>query len=586
VIRSAVARARGTGDERGVVLIVAMLVMIGLLGMCALVIDIQQRRVTARHGHSVADLGALAAGPDLGTDAVAACRSAITNINANIKDAAGLDPAAFCSQAGNNDAATPCSGGSSVEAMPLASTGRYTISVHYPVPASEITDSRFAGGAGVNDGLPCQRLRVIVAITDPAYFGRVFGASNSVTTRSAVVKIDTSTPIHTPVLWLLDPTGCVALKASGGTTVNVGASSPTVIPGLITVDSDGSGCSSNTDTIVATGGGTKINALPTTGPDVGAISLHALPGGSTSCVDPACNTSDVSSGRITPQPVPAAQRATRALVDWRYDCKTGYPTYHGISIADCPDAGSTPPYLTNLRTAIGASGQPSGYLRWTTSGYSCNPSGTVDVPAGNWWIDCSTLTIGNNTTVNIAGGNVVIDGTISMTGTSALNVNTANPATTLTASCQPPFVTTPCLTQSSPGAAFVYMRSGDVTMNGGTLTLNHVSFVQQSGYLKLAGGANPNWSAPSEGPFLALSLWSEQSSSQYQINGGAGMALAGIFFTPEASPFSISGGSPVSQQHAQFITYQLAISGGGTLNMAPDPQNFIQIPPTAGVLIR
>jgi hypothetical protein len=586
VTRSWVVRARGRGDERGVVLIVATLVMMALLGVCALVIDLQMRRVSARHEQGVADLAALAAGGDLGTDVVAACRSAIEYVNANTTNVASIDPATFCSQPGNGVGTTTCSGGALAQATPQATTGRYTIAVHYPVPASEIADSRYLSGAGVHDGLSCQRLRVIVSMTNPAYFGRLFGAASAVTTRSAVVKISTSTPLYTPVLWLLDPTGCVALKASGGTTVNVGSTSPTVIPGLITIDSDGSGCSSNTDTIVATGAGTAIKALPTSGTDAGAISLHALPGTASSCVDPACSASDVASGRISPQPVAAGQRATRALVDWRFDCQSTYPTYHGIAIAACPDVGTTPPYLTNLRTAIGTSGQPTGYQQWTTSGYSCNPSGTIDVPAGNWWIDCNTLTIGNNTTVTFAGGNIVTTGAIAMTGTSALNVNTANPAPGLAPSCLPPLVTTPCATSSSQEAAVLYMRSGDLTMNGGSLTLHHVSVIQQSGYLKLAGGANPDWSGPTEGPFQALSLWSEQASSQYQINGGAGMSLSGIFFTPEASPFSISGGSPVAQQHAQFISYQLAISGGGTLNMAPDPQQFIRIPPTKGVLIR
>ena len=64
------------------------------------------------------------------------------------------------------------------------------------------------------------------------------------------------------------------------------------------------------------------------------------------------------------------------------------------------------------------------------------------------------------------------------------------------------------------------------------------------------------------------------------------MSLSGIFFTPNANPFSIAGGSPVDQQRAQFISHRLAISGGGSLNLAPDPDEFVQIPPVAGSLIR
>jgi hypothetical protein len=577
---------RASGDERGTVLILVAAAMSAVLGISAMVMDLELRRISARHQQAVADFAALAAGDDLDTDPVAACRGAIEYVNANISDAPDLDPVPFCAQAGNDVGQTVCSGGALGVARPQATSGRYTVSVRYPVLASEIADGRLSSGAGMNDGFPCQRMRVVVSMTNPSVFGRLFGAANVVTTRSAVVKVETTTTLKTPVLWLLDPVGCVALKASGGTTVNVGSTSPTVIPGLINIDSDGSTCSSNTDTIVSTGAGTRINAIPTSGADVGAISLHALPSGSWSCIDPACSPADVAGGRITPQPVPVSKRATRALVDWRYDCKTGYPDYHGIDIEDCSDTATVPPYVTNLRGAIGPSGQPSGYSRWTSSGYSCNPSGNVTVPAGNWWIDCPSLGIGNGTTLTFTGGNIVTDGGISMTSTSSLVVNAANPDSELSASCQAPFVTTPCLTESSSTAAFLYMRSGDLTMNGGSITLNATTVFQESGYLKLAGGANPGWSAPTEGPFAALSLWSELSSSQYQVNGGAGMALSGIFFTPEASPFSIAGGSPVSQQHAQFISYQLAISGGGTLNLAPDPHAFIQIPPQAGVLIR
>jgi hypothetical protein len=567
-----------------VFLVFGVVAMTAMLGVAALVMDLELRRISARHEQTVADFGALAAGEQLSLgDPLAACERSIGYVNANIGDAPRLDPVAFCTQTGNDMGATTCSGGTASVARPSATTGRYTISMEYPVAASSITDPRF--GTGVNDGFPCGRLRVVVAMTNPSLFGRVFGARNAITSRTAVVKVDASTALKIPVLWLLDPTGCVALKASGGTTVNVGASSPTVLPGLINIDSDGSRCSSNTDTIVSTGAGTQINAVPTSGNPAGAISLRALPIGSRTCIDPACSPADVSGGRITPQPVPVGKRATRALVDWRYDCKSSYPNYHGIVIAGCTDAGTVPPYVTNLRTAIGASGQPSGYSRWT-SAYSCNPTGTITVPAGNWWIDCSSLSLGTGTTLTFTGGNIVTDGGISMTGTSALVVNDANPTSALSASCQAPLVTTPCIASSSAAAALMYMRDGDITMNGGSITFRHTSVIQQSGYLKLAGGANPDWSAPSEGPFAALSLWSEQSSSQYQINGGAGMSLSGIFFTPEASPFSISGGSPVSQQHAQFISYQLAISGGGTLNLAPDPRAFIRIPPEQGDLIR
>jgi len=58
-----------------------------------------------------------------------------------------------------------------------------------------------------------------------------------------------------------------------------------------------------------------------------------------------------------------------------------------------------------------------------------------------------------------------------------------------------------------------------------------------------------------------------------------------VFFTPEAAPFKITGGGGVAQQHAQFISFHLTISGSGQLLMAPDPQD-VPIPPKRGLLIR
>jgi hypothetical protein len=61
--------------------------------------------------------------------------------------------------------------------------------------------------------------------------------------------------------------------------------------------------------------------------------------------------------------------------------------------------------------------------------------------------------------------------------------------------------------------------------------------------------------------------------------------LNGIFFTPEAAPMSLSGGGDWGQLHAQFISYHVAVSGGGILTMAPDPQS-VQLPPRERELIR
>jgi hypothetical protein len=100
------------------------------------------------------------------------------------------------------------------------------------------------------------------------------------------------------------------------------------------------------------------------------------------------------------------------------------------------------------------------------------------------------------------------------------------------------------------------------------------------------------WSAPTEGPFLNLAYWSDMPKtasssnlSSFVITGGSGAALTGVFFTPEALPFKLAGGGNWGQQKASFVSYDLTVTGGGILQMAPDP-TFPRPPAEKGYLIR
>jgi hypothetical protein len=83
-----------------------------------------------------------------------------------------------------------------------------------------------------------------------------------------------------------------------------------------------------------------------------------------------------------------------------------------------------------------------------------------------------------------------------------------------------------------------------------------------------------------------LALWAEAPSSNFRINGGAAMELDGVFFTPEADSFQVSGGSPLKPQRAQFISYRLTVTGGGSLVLTPGETRFVRLPPPAPELIR
>jgi hypothetical protein len=580
-MRLRIRRPQRHRSERGAAMVLFGLLQLSLLTVAAIVVDIGYVRASARRNQSIADLAILAAGNKVSQgDYLGACEAVITTLNANARGMTPINANSFCTQAGNDVTKTVCSlpGTGIGQAKPKVTSGGFTIELHFPVPLSEIWSTQY--GAGLNDGLPCQRMRLLVTTKEPVFFGGVVGSKGQQVTRSATLRSKTDPRERIPALWLLDPYGCTPLGVSGGSNVTVGTTSPVLVPGVIKLDSDGSACSSNQNTIVASGTGTLIQAIPTSGTPKGLISLYALPPGATTCAPPACDPADVAGGRLVPQPQGSTERATRGPVDWRYNCKSSYPAYHGLAISSCTDGN--PKYIDNLRSEIGTSGAVAGFTRWSSS-YSCNPSGTVTTPPGNWWIDCNGgLSIGNGTTLTITG-NVVMDKSLSMTG-GAFNVRGDTGTTNLPSSCLAPSSFATCLDDSSTKAAFIYMRDGSWDVTGGTIDLVHVAVIQQNGYIKISS-ATPNWTAPTEGPFSQLSLWSEKSSNKYQINGGAGVSLEGIFFTPEADPLSLSGGGDWGQLQAQFISYRVAVSGGGTLTMAPN-ESMISLPPTNNVLIR
>jgi len=572
--RHPVLRARYQ-DERGAVALLVGLLMFAMLVMAALVLDIGYARVRAGDAQAAVDFAALAAGPQLGKDLPStACQDAVKSLNANVGALSSVDPTSFCS--GMNS--TTCSGGAVTQAAPTTTVGTTTLTIRYPALASDIVRSGTTT-PWPNDGTACRRMQVSVRSSATTTFGKVVGVGTVPVTRTATVLGRAISTGDVPALWLLDPTGCTPLNVSGGSQLTAGKDGPNPAPGLIAIDSDGSTCSSNQTTISASGTGSLLTAVPQNSTENGKISLYGLSRTATTCSPPACSPTDVSAGRISPQPVSQDVRATRAPVDWKYNCKATYPNYKGIPVEGCATGGA--PYIDNLVAALGTSGQPSGYQRWSSL-YSCNATSVT--LSGNWWIDCPSLTIGNGADVTFTGGNIVMDGTLKMTGGS-FNVNTANPTSSLSASCTPPTVQTPCLTSSSAKAAFIYQRAGDINITGGTLNLQKTAFVQKNGFL-LVNSSPPTWLAPTEGPFSGLAFWSETSSNKFQMAGGAGVLLSGVFFTPEAAPFSLSGGGTWGQQSAQFISYQLTVTGGGIANLVPD-LNLVGLRNTKpGLLIR
>lgn len=277
-----------------------------------------------------------------------------------------VNASSFCGQSGNDVSRTVCASSAyQAQAAPTITAGAYRIVVRYPVPDAEIVDSRRTG-VGLNDGTQCERMRVQVTSTQNTFFAAVLNVRTLSTARSATVRGILGTAQDIPALWLLDPYGCTSLSVAGGSLLSVGS---TANPGIVVLDSDGSSCSSNQEPVSSTGSGSVLDALPHTGASQGRIVLRALSTSATLCSPPACDPSDVSGGRVTPQPVGSSKRATRAPVDWRYNCKAAYPAYpayHSITVPPCPK--NTPPYLDNLIAAVTAANpDTSGFQRWSTA---------------------------------------------------------------------------------------------------------------------------------------------------------------------------------------------------------------------------
>jgi Flp pilus assembly protein TadG len=591
-------RWRASGDgERGATAVMFTILLVVVLGCCALLVDLGQLRASSRNEQLYVDLAALAAGKQLSTgDANGACRDAITNLNINDTSIRPVITAStFCTPITNT-----CTN-ASAENTPSTTVGAVTVSIHYPVPAAEIQDSLWTG-AGLNDGASqCQRMRVVVTTRDTGMFSRILGVNSSTTSRSATMR-PSSAAGSPPALWVLDPTGCVPLKVDGGSQVTVGTST---IQGVITVDSNASTCSGSSSTISATGAGTVLQAIgPPSGGTTGQINLVALAAGTGTCAIPACDPADVSGGRIAPQPT-HGDAAGRSYIDWKYNCKTGYPTFHGQAVNNCPytvaNGGSLYPYIDNLKTAAGTTGVPPTGT-WTTigpGGSQCSPNTSVTYPVGNYYVKCTKgnngFVVNSGATVEFLGGNVVFEDNVTVSNGGTLKFNTTNTSSSLSSSCTPPTVQTPCITSSSANAAIVFIRGDNSTAfqtsGTGTVVANHTFIYGGTGSVAFSGSP-PTWTAPTEGPFAGLAYWTDMPAnatnaelSSFTITGGSGASLSGVFFTPEAAPFKLAGGGNWGQQHAQFISFQLTVTGGGILTMAPDP-GAVSPPLLRGSLIR
>jgi len=302
---------RGRRDDRGVVLVLVALLMVALLAVAALVIDIGLARASKRGDQSTADIAALAAGfflsgrgtSDSRVSAKLGCNAAIKSAMTNVT---GFTPTLTGTECnGFPDRVDPDagSGGCSSAIAPVTVTsGIYTMTVRYPVPNSELSDSRFSG-TGINDGTnQCMRMAVSFSRRNPTGFARIVGMNNVTTAARAVVRASTSAHgLNFAALLLLERVGCATLQTSGGGTNGSGVviqASSNTNPAIIESDTAGIvGASApvvcgNNDNGNAPNWAVYGNALPAAGGGGPSIVICPVAG------DPRCGTNTTGTGLL------------------------------------------------------------------------------------------------------------------------------------------------------------------------------------------------------------------------------------------------------------------------------------------------
>lgn len=581
-------------DQRGVVIVIAAIFMLFIIMIAAIVIDLGSGRSTRRVLASNADLAVLAGASEIGdTYAIEACEEAFRFLQLNVAAFRGTispcgDLPPTCANPPAPTTSTPPSTPPAPATQPkdvTVTAGDYTATFRHPVSDADIYKPSVPYPSN-RDGVQCERLRLTLSHRNTTFFANVFGTSTLTPKASATVRARPISSDLVPSLWLLDPVGCPVLKAAGGAKVHVGTNTN---PGVISLDSDTSQCSSGYAIDIANS--SEAHAIPSAGALRGSINLFSMLPQATACGPRDCDQSKVGS-QINIQPIGQQRRATRAPVDHRFNCKRGYPYYRGlVPIRDCKNAGEDTASVDRLRSLVGidpanpktvqTSVVPPGFTRLS----NCNFSGNV-VLHGNTWIPCGVkLTGGSSLTIY---GNVIVDGEITVNPNSTFAVRPAVDAPPLAGTCLHT-VTSECASKTGANAAYLFQRTpGEQLSSSGTINFQNTTVLQNFGTLNITGGT-PLWSAPTEGPFTGLALWSEGSLSSKppagKIVGGGAMAISGTFFAPDAE-FSISGGGSGNQHDAQFISYRLEVTGSGVLHLSPNPLTAVQLEVPKAYLIR
>lgn len=623
---------RDRSRDRGVTLLLTVLVIIPILIITALVIDHGFVRQNRQDDKSATDFAAAAGIRALDNGAgsiqvwkgICAAKDYLVSNNDELSpltavDASGTPVTDPCL----SPPATMCTDAASYGTYRgIAAGGRFKVTIQngYVLATSGfVEDSVAYSGDGGTD--PCDHLGVIVEETEGSYFGGIIGSTGTTSTIRSVARLTRSnTGTAVAALVLLERNGCNTLQIDGGSGAKVVVAGNGATPGMIHSDSLGnSGCDTSNRIFDVNGASTPVivaqrAVTPASGPAPGQITAYALsgaPGASTAWVTApspstvcaqiaATDCTGTTGGDATSNTL-----VTRSVADSRYRSHVA---------AAKSDADTK--LATNAASALVQGYDVVSAARCTEETFSASKvfiDSTCDLGGRNRTFTSTvqeivvqgSVTI-DNREIEVQGpAKVFIDGSMTLSGPGAIRVNNGNVDT-----C-PSYLTT------SAQRGQVVVAGGALTVTNGVLQLCRTTLLMThnpanrcripstdgtapvsnsstppaacAGRIDVSGRAVLDWTAPntlntvasSFSNFEDLAFWTETSGGN-KAEGNGAMRMGGIFVTPNADPFRIAGNGTKNTTDAQFLTRRLQVAGNGTLSLSPDPENAIAIPSIGG----
>ena len=149
---------------------------------------------------------------------------------------------------------------------------------------------------------------------------------------------------------------------------------------------------------------------------------------------------------------------------------------------------------------------------------------------------------------------------------------------------------------------FTFLASGfgKVPATNGTFPCKSACDAYTSN-IQISSGAIADISAPNEitgrlpdvieltttNPFEDLGLWAEAGGGGNLISGGGFSAFRGVYFMPNAAPFTLTGGGASNiDLSAQFVASTMKVTGNATVNLVPNPEDSIPVTIYTTLLVR